>query len=355
MRMRRLNAGGQRERVRSARRWWVLPAATLVLWIAGAPHAQANLLQLAAELDAENSTSETRPGPPALATDGASYLVVSCRTPGFPGPGGPTASGLIGVRVSLSGAVLGELVIAPHSCDNFPRPAVTFDGTDFLVVYRGTLDGGGFGIRGVRVSPSGTVLDAGGGFEIAPDGNDPDVAFDGSHYLVVWNRFTGSTTGHDLFAARITTGGQVLGPFAISERTGNEVHATVAFAGGVYLVAWRGPNGNDTGVWAARVSPQGTVLDTDPVAVATGAGSKEVPDLATDGVNFIAVWVEASGLGGPFNRIAGRRIDPHGALLDGDAASAGIVINTSSPDKTNPAVAFDGVDYVIVKGWRSAR
>jgi hypothetical protein len=331
--------------VRPSRAWALF---TILLLSTSLSHqSRADPLELADSLAPASSNSEA-PGPPAIGTDGTSYLLVSCRSPGF---AAPKPSGLIGVRLSSSGEAIDEFTIASMDCDRFPRPSVAFDGSNYLVVYTAPLPTGGTAIRGVRVSPSGQVLDADGGFEIAAEGFDPDVAFDGSGYLVVWNHFTASATGHDIFAARITTGGQVLGQFTISERPGNELESSVAFASGVYLVGWGGPNGTSTGIWAARVSSQGVVVDTNPIPVATAAGPKESPDIVSDGQRFFVVWWEADE--GPFptpTRIAGRRLAADGALLDGDAATGGIVVNASAYDKARPAVAFDGSDYVVVWG-----
>ena len=71
-------------------------------------------------------------------------------------------------------------------------------------------------------------------------------------------------TGQDLYGARVSKDGVVLGsaPIVISAAAGDEADAAVAFDGTNYLVVWqdqRGSTGRD--IYAARVSPDGTVLD----------------------------------------------------------------------------------------------
>ena len=64
----------------------------------------------------------------------------------------------------------------------------------------GGLDGlpqrhGNYDIYGARVRTNGTVVDATGtAFSTAPGGQfDPDLAFDGTNYLVVWSDYRAGT------------------------------------------------------------------------------------------------------------------------------------------------------------------
>ena len=48
--------------------------------------------------------------------------------------------------------------------------------------------------------------------------------------------------------------------------------------------------GGDFDVLAARVSPEGKVLDKSPIALGAGAGNQVLADVASDGKGFLGVW-----------------------------------------------------------------
>ena len=62
--------------------------------------------------------------------------------------------GIFGVTISPAGAVLATFPIVPHSCPT--NLAIAFDGSNYLVVFEGTATRQ---ITGVRVNPTGQVLD----------------------------------------------------------------------------------------------------------------------------------------------------------------------------------------------------
>jgi hypothetical protein len=72
--------------------------------------------------------------------------------------------------------------------DNQSQPAVAFDGTNYLVVWSDSGSAGACSIYGARVTPEGKVLDP-VGFVVSPATLNPfrpAVAFDGTNFLVVW-------------------------------------------------------------------------------------------------------------------------------------------------------------------------
>ena len=96
-------------------------------------------------------------------------------------------------------------------------PALGYDGTNYLVVWH-DYRSGETDIYGARVTSAGTVLDAAGiAISTAPRGQvRPAVAFDGTNYLVAWS--DARTGSFDVYGARVSTTGSVLDPagFAIS-------------------------------------------------------------------------------------------------------------------------------------------
>ena len=127
-------------------------------------------------------------------------------------------------------------------------------------------NGAGNPERGALESTDSAVVNASGADVFPPPtGSQAGLAvgFDGTNHLVVWSDARGGT-GQDLYGARVSKAGVVLGsaPIVISAASGDEVAAAVAFDGTNYLVVWqdsRGSTGRD--IYGARVSPDGTVLD----------------------------------------------------------------------------------------------
>ena len=93
-----------------------------------------------------------------------------------------------------------------------PRPGVAFDGTNYLVVWTDSREGGPK-VYGARVSPGGTVLDQDGFAISSAGGAEPTVAFDGTNYLVVWRNQA------SIIGARVDPGGTVLDPGGITIST----------------------------------------------------------------------------------------------------------------------------------------
>jgi hypothetical protein len=320
---------------------------------------------------------------PALASGGASSLVVWKND-------GSSSSDIVGARVGKDGAVVdpGGQLISRSANAQFSH-AVAFDGTNYLVVwqdFRGTY----YDIYAVMVAGDGTVLDP-SGIAISTAANDkfsPVVAFGGSNYLVAWN--DQRTDAGDIYGARVGTDGTVLDPagIAISAAPGVQTSPYVAFDGANYLALWddgRGspgtygariasdgavldPNGiaiserrsvsglafdgtNYLALWAgggvygARIGKDGTVLDPAGKTIATGGGYPAA--LAFDGTNFLVVWPEFRS--GTSYDVYGARVGKDGAVLDG----AGIPISAAAGNQLAPAVAFDGVNYLVA--WQDDR
>jgi hypothetical protein len=222
---------------------------------------------------------------------------------------------------------------------------MAFDGTNYFMVWwdrRGYAD-----IYGSRVSPDGTPLDPGGIpiSTVSPWESYPDVAFDGTNYLVVWedDRFADPA----IFGCRVTTTGVVLDDtgFVISAATNNRTLPAVAFDGVNYLVVWQDERNSsfDADIYACRVTPAGSVLDPNGIAVYSGLKDQLAPDVALNGGNCLVVWQDNNP--NEYNaNIRGARVSPAGTILD----PGGFDVVAESISQMQPAIATDGVNWLVV-------
>ena len=169
-------------------------------------------------------------------------------------------------------------------------PAVAFDGTNYLVVWsdnRKTGTVGSLNVFGARVSPQGTMLDPSGIAISQPSNgaNDtvPRVTWMSPYYLVVWQKQVGNP---DIYGARVAADGTVLDPasFVISSTTNNDVAPDVAADGTNYMVVWT----TLAQTKGARVSPAGVVLDSAGISILSFTGSTG-PTIAYDGTRYLVV------------------------------------------------------------------
>jgi len=95
-----------------------------------------------------------------------------------------------------------------------------------------------------------------------------------------------------IYAQRVQVNGAVLGsPFIVyNSARGPQSEPQVDFYDDRFLVIWNEWNGTDLDVKAARIEMDGTVIDTTPLAIGTGARTQAMPDVATDSAGWMTVW-----------------------------------------------------------------
>ena len=201
------------------------------------------------------------------------------------------------------------------------------------------------------MSKSGAVLDSTGS-AISTSVNDqaaPALAFDGTNYLAVWtdsrradpDDFFGGDP--DIFGVRVRKSGVPFSAsgFLTSTAANSQRNPAVGFDGTNYLVVWSDHRGSRNTIYGARLSKSGTILDGGGFAISDASGPAFDPALAFDGTNYLVTWTDARS--GPFaEAIYGARVAKSGTVLDPTSfAVSGAGFRDAS------AVAFDGTNYLV--------
>jgi len=286
---------------------------------------------------------------PAAAWGGSSYFVV------WDDERGNSFENLImkdlyGIRVSPTGAILDSQSILIASGNYYQIfPAIAFDGTNYLVTY----DSGALGIYdiyGVRINQSGVILDT---VKIPICVNYftqrySTLAFDGANYLSLWQDERNGSSNFDIYGARISPAGTVLDtiPLEICTAPTNQQYPKVTYGTTNYFAVWQDSRNGSINIYGTRINTVGIVLDTSGIIISATGYNQNYPALAFDGLNYLVVWQDD--LGGPFD-ICGARVSQTGTILDTNA----IIICAAPGNQESPTVAFDGTNYVVM--WQDSR
>lgn len=208
-------------------------------------------------------------------------------------------------------------------------------------------------IAGRRVSSAGKFLDPGEIVITMGLGFSPDVAYTDKNFLVVWmdrrNRYGKASYPSDIYGARVSPGGLVLDTAGIPiTKSPNALYKPkVATGGSSFSVVWTdmgeeySPIEYKSGVYSARINRDGKVLDVPAILVSRSANSQWIPGIAKGGKNYLVVWIDGR-IGAP--GIYGAMINSQGKMLD----ASGVYIERGSQYERIPEIASDGSDYLVV-------
>lgn len=215
------------------------------------------------------------------------------------------------------------------------EPDISFDGTNYVVVWSEGAFGGAHKVRAARVTTQGAVLDSGILF-----GKDtyleyrPSIAYDGNRFLAVWFSYT---IPYGVFGRFLNSQAQPDGDaldITVSD-TGYFYQPDIAFAAGNYLVVWNemtSSTGDD--VFGQIVAPDGTMYG-GCIPISTGPGYQSDPRV-TGGDDFLVVWHENA-------TIYGQRISAQGSLIGSNFQ----ISDTLSSDRQHPDIATGGTNYLV--------
>ncbi|MCL5104662.1 MAG: hypothetical protein M1133_11205 [Armatimonadetes bacterium] len=268
---------------------------------------------------------------------------------------GTNGADIFAARLSPTGQVLDVFGIAvcARAADQV-QPAVAWDGREYVVVWADRRDPNPH-IYAARVRDSGEVLDPMGILVSGTNGiqASPRAAGDGGGCLVVWQDQRGSSP--DIYGARFNSDGTVGRVYGISTRSDNEETPDVAFNGSTYLVAWRDYRNfisTDTDIYGCRVAKTGIRTGADILISCTSAGTAGVasvqraPRVCGFGSTWMVVWedLRANSIN---SDIYGARVNSAGVVSD----KGGIQISNATGDQEYPSVAYDGNKLLV--GWRN--
>lgn len=178
------------------------------------------------------------------------------------------------------------------------------------------------------------------------DQDYPDIAAGLGTCLVVWQDARNGRT--DIYAARVDPDGTVLDPggFPVCTSANDQLDPRVAAGDSCWLVVWTDCR-HQADVFGARVSYEGEVLDPGGFVVASAPEIQAVPDVAWNGEVFLAVW-KTSEMGAWVTR--GARVAPDGEVLDPvgfDIAGDRRLGHSAG----HPAVASDSSSFMVA--WQN--
>jgi hypothetical protein len=233
-------------------------------------------------------------------------------------------------------------------------PSVAFDGVQFLAVWedgRNNTTGANYDIFGARVrGTDGVVLDAAGipiAVDVGADQTTAAVASNGRDSLVVWTHRT-TSAGLDVYGARVGSDGTVSPSVNINAVVGaSQQVPEIATDGTDYLVAWLDQRNSRSGIYAARVrGSDGGVVDPNGLMVSSDVNSQDAPSVALGGGTYLVTWGDLRNRdnGGFWDVYGGRVRAVDGVTL----AETSTQLSMRTGDEQSPRVASDGRDFLVV-------
>lgn len=278
---------------------------------------------------------------PDAAALGETFLVASVFSPTY-----PQFRSVFAKRVDgKTGKVLdSSLISLGGAYASLPR--VESFGNRWIVVYQNnyTHDDPQGQVLGNWVAPNGTTP---GAFNVTYNGFQPSIAVAGQTALIASRRNSAANANNDIQAVRMSLDGTILdAPFTVSAAAGRQTYPTATWDGANFFVSWQDQRNqsvffdNRTDVYAAQISTAGQVLDTNAFAIANGTVPEMQPAIASGGGDtLIGVSTFRPDASLAAYRIGvyhanGTFTDPPGAAFTGTPTSGCIPLTAQFTDRT---------------------
>ena len=225
-----------------------------------------------------------------------------------------------------------------------PQAQLSFDGTNYLVVYQVYSSSSNDTAMGQFVSPSGNII--GVHLTLNPEGQNspPYLDFDGSNYLVAWADYSSEASGISVRGTFVSPGGTTVGPVTtLSQSTTVTNFGSIVYGGGVYFIMWADNRITPNSIYGAIINPSSGFNQSGDFLISTNGDEDPASGIsaAFDQTNFLAVWYSATGK----TSVMGRFINTAGVPL---GAPFVIYANSMPAGLTPISVTFDGTKYLVL-------
>jgi hypothetical protein len=219
-------------------------------------------------------------------------------------------------------------------------PAVAFDGQNYIVVWSDNNFGGSYYyLAAARVTPGGVVLDTGACISSGTGSSEyrAKIAYDGNRSLVVWPKSSGPIYGR-FINSQCQPEGNV---FVIASAPAGG--PDIAFDGTNYLVVYFVGTYPTLELYGQLVSTQGALVG-GPISIALGSECHRWADIVFDGANYLVVW--QTGLNNAGQKIYGQFIGADGSLVGGNF----MICDNTSQERWWSAIAVSDSNFIAVWG-----
>jgi hypothetical protein len=282
-------------------------------------------------------------GPVAIASSGSESLIVWNER-----NADANRASLMEVRMGLDGTLLEvqPRVLAATVVADAP-PSLAWDGSSYVVAWTETKQTN-FGqmdsVVTLRVGKDGSPI---GSTTVIDGAHTPALGSNGSSALLAFTYPDGRGTNFVLMKNGVASPATPMNVFGSA--------MSIAASGSDYLVAWTegseictfGCDPNKRDVNAMRIDGNGNILDTTPIAIATGAKDQAFPHVASNGTDYVIVY----GTWDNIWSLASKRVTKSGQLVGSLPGQDGIVLaNDIAPSS---AIARDDSSFVVVYDFGS--